>query len=139
MASHYSPRNWQNRQFNCFGSSRSFICEVGTQWGDLLLWRQQRVGHCCAVRSFMILCFSCVQRRRPRGSTMKQQLHTKTHHPCQNVHTLGGNTSSTDVRRNLLLPFTKKNTCTERTFDNIPTCLHHRVMPVLSKLRSQLM
>ena len=36
---------------------------------------------------------------------------------------------STGVWRNILLPL-RKETCTERAFDNIPTCLHHWVMLV---------
>ena len=50
----------------------------------------------------------CVYRRRRLGSTLKHQQHTKTYYQCWNVCPLGGNTFSTSVRRNVLLPLKKR-------------------------------
>ena len=40
-------------------------------------------------RGVLCFCVHCVWRRRRRGSTLKQQLHTKTHHQYQNGYSLG--------------------------------------------------
>ena len=80
----------------------------------------------CSCAPVDSVYFYCVSRRR-RGSTFKQQLHTKNHHQCWNVCPLWQHLQHRCPEKHSSP--SKKKKCTGRTFDNIPTCLHHRAMP----------